>query len=151
MPSLSLSEIQQLLPHREPFLFVDEIEDYELGSRIVGRTRFSKGHFFFQNGDGFVPETLLVEAAAQVGALLILLDPAYAGKIPYFMTLEKMKFHRRIRADETIHFKGTMEKMRGDFGILGGHCWIGEELVAEGTMRVALAERPPEMESNAPR
>lgn len=141
MPRLTLTEIQQLLPHRFPFLFVDEIEDYELGVRIVGRKKFSADDFFLQAGPEFVPETLLIETAAQVGALLILKDPAYSDKIPYFMSVEAMTFHRRIRVGETVRIIGTIEKMRGAFGIVAGQAWIGEEHVAEGTMRVALADR----------
>lgn len=141
MPRLTLSEIQELLPHRFPFLFVDEIEDYELGVRIVGCKRFSSDDFFLHSGDEFVPETILIEAAAQVGALLILKDPTYADKIPYFMSVEAMTFHRRVRVGETVRFIGTLDKMRGAFGILSGRGWVGEKLVAEGTMRVALADR----------
>jgi 3-hydroxyacyl-[acyl-carrier-protein] dehydratase len=140
MPRLTLAEIQQLLPHRSPFLFVDEIEDYELGVRIIGRKRFSSDDFFLQTGSGFVPETLLIETAAQVGALLILKDPAYSDKIPYFMSVEGMRFHRRICVGETVRVVGTIEKMRGIFGILSGQAWIGEEHVAEGIMRVALTD-----------
>ncbi|MBZ5552260.1 MAG: beta-hydroxyacyl-ACP dehydratase [Acidobacteriia bacterium] len=141
MPRLTLAEIQQLLPHRSPFLFVDEIEDYELGIRIIGRKRFSADDFFLQSGLEFVPETLLIETAAQVGALLILKDPAYSDKIPYFMSVEGMTFHRRIRVGETVRVVGTIERIRGAFGILSGQAWVGEEHVAEGTMRVALADR----------
>jgi 3-hydroxymyristoyl/3-hydroxydecanoyl-(acyl carrier protein) dehydratase len=148
MPCLTLTEIQQLLPHRFPFLFLDEVEDYELGVRIIGRKRFSADDFFLQTGSEFVPETLLIETAAQVGALLILKDPAYSDKIPYFMSVEGMTFHRRIRVGETVRFVGTIEKMRGAFGILSGQAWIGEEHVAEGTMRVALADRSPAAADN---
>jgi len=141
MPRLTLPEIEQLLPHRFPFLFVDEIEDYELGVQITGRKQFSGNDFFLRHLGGFVPETILIEAAAQVGALLILKDPAYSEKIPYFMSVEGMTFHRRVRVGETVHFVETIERMRGAFGILSGRGWVGEELVAEATMRVALADR----------
>ena len=141
MPKLNFSEIEGLLPHRYPFLFVDEIDDYELGASISGTKRFSAGDFYVQTGDGFVPESILIEAAAQVGAILILVDPAYAGKVPYFMGIDSMTFHRRIRVGETIRFEERIEHMRGAFGILHGKAWIGEELVAEAIMRVALGDR----------
>jgi 3-hydroxyacyl-[acyl-carrier-protein] dehydratase len=149
MPRLTLAEIHQLLPHRPPFLFVDEVEDYELGVRIIGCKRFSADDFFLQTGSEFVPETLLIETAAQVGALLILKDPAYSDKLPYFMSVEGMLFHRRIRVGETVRVVGTIEKIRGAFGILSGQAWIGEEYVAEGTMRVALADRIPAVEGQS--
>lgn len=142
MPSLSLTEIKELLPHRFPFLFVDEVEDYEVGVRILGRKRFSSEDFFMQGGGEFIPETILVETAAQVGALLILKDPQNAGKIPYFMSIDAMTFHRRIRVGETVRIEGKVLKMRGSFGILHGRSFVGDELIAEGTVRFALADRP---------
>ncbi len=141
MPKLTCFEIQKLLPHRYPFVFVDEIEDFELGKSICGYKQFSGGEVFVQTGDGFVPESILVEAAAQVGAILILVDPVHAGKIPYFMGIDSVVFHRRVRVGETIRFEESVERMRGSFGILKGKAWVNGELVAEATMRVALAER----------
>jgi 3-hydroxyacyl-[acyl-carrier-protein] dehydratase len=150
MPKLTLSEIKQLLPHRYPFLFVDEVDDYELGVKISGTKRFAASDFYMQAGEGFVPEAILTEAAAQVGAILILVDPAYAGKIPYFMGIDSVVFHRRIRVGETIRFEESIQRMRGAFGVLSGRAWIGEELVSEATMRVALADRA-SVESNPSR
>lgn len=141
MPKLNHADIEQILPHRPPFLFVDEIEDYELGKQITGQKRFSAGDFMVQDGQGFVPESILIEASAQVGAVLILKDPQYAGRLPFFMGIESMVFHRRIRVGETIRFVETIEKIRGPFGVLSGKAWVGEELVAEATMRVAIGDR----------
>ncbi|MDD5544615.1 MAG: 3-hydroxyacyl-[acyl-carrier-protein] dehydratase FabZ [Acidobacteriia bacterium] len=141
MPKLTHTEIEQILPHRHPFLFVDEVEDYELGKRITGHKMFSAGDFMVQDGGGFVPEAILIEASAQVGAVLILKDPQYAGRIPFFMGIESMVFHRRVRVGEAIRFVETIEKIRGPFGVLSGKAWVGEELVAEATMRVALGDR----------
>ncbi len=149
MPKLNFSQIQQLLPHRYPFLFVDEVDEYELGQRIVGQKRFSAGDFFVQAGEGYVPEAILIEASAQVGAILILVDPAYGGKIPFFMGIDSMKFHRRIRVGESIRFEERIERMRGAFGVLTGKAWIGDELVAEATMRVALGDRNAAAAGNA--
>jgi 3-hydroxymyristoyl/3-hydroxydecanoyl-(acyl carrier protein) dehydratase len=142
MPKLTLTEIEKLLPHRFPFLFVDSIEDYVLGGEIIGHKRFSANDFYVQAGNGFVPESILIETSAQVGAILILIDPAYAGKIPYFMGIDTMVFHRRIRIGESIRFQEKIEKMRGAFGVMMGRAWVEDELVAEATMRVALGDRP---------
>lgn len=150
MPKLNLSDIERLLPHRYPFLFVDQIDDYELGVSISGTKRFSAGDFYAQTGDGFVPESILIESAAQVGAILILVDPAYVGKIPYFMGIDSMIFHRRIRVGETIRFEERIERLRGAFGILHGKAWIGDALVAEAAMRVALGDRDTAAAGNSP-
>jgi 3-hydroxyacyl-[acyl-carrier-protein] dehydratase len=149
MPRLTLKEIEQILPHRFPFLFVDEIEDYELGKQISGEKRYSAGDFMVQSGEGFVPEAILIESAAQVGAVLILKDPAYAGRIPFFMGIELMVFHRRVRVGETVRFLETIDKIRGPFGVISGKAWVGEELVAEATMRVALGDRAAMTSGNA--
>ena len=96
MTQLSSDQIQALIPHRPPFLLIDQVVEIESGKRIVGTKHVSLEHDAFLRGHfpGYpvMPGVLIVEALAQAGAVLVMQDGSHAGKIPYFARIDNCRF-----------------------------------------------------------
>ncbi|HDQ14605.1 MAG TPA: beta-hydroxyacyl-ACP dehydratase [Sediminispirochaeta sp.] len=128
-----MSEIEKLLPHRPPFLFVDSLEFYD-EQRIVGHKTFSKEMVFFQGhfpDYPVVPGVLLVEAMAQCGGAGVNAQGTLGGALFFLATVEKAKFRRQVRPDEKVRFE--IENLRVSARALKqrGKAFVGEDLAAE--------------------
>jgi 3-hydroxyacyl-[acyl-carrier-protein] dehydratase len=110
-----------LLPHRPPFRFVDSVDVYEAGGRVQARYRvtgdepFLAGHF---PGNPVFPGVLQLEALAQTGAIAVLGDARYAGKLPLFGGVEEVRFRRMVRPGDELVLDVEMERLsaRGGWG-----------------------------------
>jgi 3-hydroxyacyl-[acyl-carrier-protein] dehydratase len=110
-----------LLPHRSPFRFVDAVDEVSPGERAVARYRvsgdeaFLAGHF---PGNPVFPGVIQVEALAQTGAIALLADARYAGRLPLFGGLEKVRFRRIVRPGDELRLEVEMERLsaRGGWG-----------------------------------
>lgn len=110
-----------LLPHRPPFRFVDAVDECAAGERVVARYRvtgqedFLTGHF---PGNPIFPGVLQVEALAQAGAVAVLSDPRFTGKLPLFGGIEKVRFRRQVVPGDELMLTVVMEKLgaRGGWG-----------------------------------
>src|SRR5579864_7035011 len=120
MPELSRQDIERLIPHRDPFLFVDRITEVEFGRRAVGWLDDVGAHQLILSGHfpGFpvLPGAILVEALAEVGAVAALGLPAYRGKIALLAGLDGWKFRRMARPGDQVRLEAELLRLRGSFG-----------------------------------
>jgi 3-hydroxyacyl-[acyl-carrier-protein] dehydratase len=127
------------LPHRPPFVFIDEVEQLEIGLQAVARKRFGGEEPFFQGhfpGNPIVPGVLLAEAMAQTAGIAI----GGPGKMFLLTAIRAMKFLRPIRPQEEIYFRAKRVGEVGGLVQCAVEAHVQGELVAEGQLILALAD-----------
>jgi 3-hydroxyacyl-[acyl-carrier-protein] dehydratase len=143
--TLDIIEIQKLLPHRYPFLMVDAIVEVERLKRIVGIKNVSINEYYFQGhfpGKPVMPGVLILEAVAQVGGLLLLMDiPDRDKKLLYFVAVDGARFRRPVVPGDQLRIEVSVLNWRGDFCKLEGKATVNGELAAEGTVMCKMIDR----------
>src|SRR5918998_2892928 len=143
---LDYAAIEKILPHRYPFLLVDRITEFEVDKRIVGIKNISSNErYLSQPVDGgrpVLPPTILTEAVAQVGAIMILAKPENREKLIYFMGIEKVRYRRPVYAGDQVVIEALVRRLRSRMGLLRGIARVEGKIVCEGTMTFALG--PPQ-------
>ena len=141
---LDMKQIQEILPHRYPFLLVDRILELEEGRRAVGIKNVSANEPYFQGhfpGHPVMPGVLIIEAMAQVGAVAVLKLPGFAGKIALFAGIDKARFRRQVLPGDQLRIVVEVIKLRGTVGKASAIACVGEEVAAEAEIMFALGER----------
>ena len=136
--------IQRILPHRYPFLLVDRVTEFEAETRVVGIKNVSLNEQCLSVEPGRIPTlppTILTEALAQVGAIMILGKPENHDKLIYFMGIDHMKFRKPVHAGDQVIFTATVRRLRARMGVLYGVARVNGEVVADGVVRFALGPR----------
>jgi 3-hydroxyacyl-[acyl-carrier-protein] dehydratase len=142
---LEIEDIKAILPHRYPFLLVDRIVEFEEDRRIVGIKNVSSDERYFIAGPGGVPvlpASILTEAMAQTGAVLILAKPENRSRLIYFMGIDRVRYRRPVTAGDSVRLEAIVVRLRSRMGSLRGIARVGGRVVCEGTMTFALADRP---------
>ncbi len=141
MTNMNKSEIEQIIPHRYPFLFVDEIIELEPGRRAVGLKNVAADEWYFQGhfpGQPIMPGVLILEALAQVGCVAILSRPEHRGKIVLFAGIDKVRFKREVKPGDRLTLKVEISRWHGKIGKGLVQADVGEDLVAEAELIFAL-------------
>lgn len=141
---LTTLQIQQILPHRYPFLLVDRVVEMEVPKRAVGIKNVSINEEFFLGhfpGAPVMPGMLILECMAQVGGLMLLSDPRHQGKYILFGGVDKVRFHKPVVPGDTLRIEVNVLKDRGRFGKVQGHAFVEGQCVAEGEFLYAIVER----------
>ena len=138
---LDHAAIERILPHRYPFLLVDRVTEFEEDKRIVGIKNVSRNDHYLSNeasGARVFPPTLLTEAIAQVGAILILAKPENRQRLPLLAGIKRFRFRRAVLPGEVIEMEAHVVRLGSRMGVLEGVARVDGKPVAEGTMTCAL-------------
>jgi 3-hydroxyacyl-[acyl-carrier-protein] dehydratase len=139
---LDYAAIERILPHRYPFLLVDRVIALEPDKRIVGVKNVSVNERYLSppgtDGRSALPPTILTEAVAQVGAILILSKPENRNRLIYFMGIEKVRFRGAVYPGDVVEIEALVKRLRSRMGVLTGRARVGHTVVAHGTMTFAL-------------
>ena len=142
---LELEDIKRILPHRYPFLLVDRIVEFEAGKRIVGIKNVTSDERYFIAGPGgrpIIPASILTEAMAQAGAILVLVKPENRDRLIYFMGIDRVRYRRPVVAGDQVILEAEVIRLRSKMGILRGRALVDGEIACEGEMTFALGDRP---------
>ena len=141
---LDYAAIERILPHRYPFLLVDRVTDFEPDRRIVGIKNVSLNERYLWHdaqGPPVLPPTILTEAIAQVGAILILAKPENREKLIFFMGIERVRYRRPVHPGDTVEIEAVVKRLRSRMGVLSGAARVNGTVVCEGTMTFALGPK----------
>ena len=134
-------QIMEIIPHRDPFLLIDEVEELEVGKRVVATKFISPDSFWFQGhfpGHPVTPGVLIIEMLAQAGAVCARSRPENQGKIAFFAGIDKAKFRRQVLPGDTLRLEVEMLRVRGNFGMGKGTATVGGERAASAEITFAL-------------
>ena len=141
MISLNIKEIQEIIPHRYPFLFVDSIERLEPLKRAVGYKNVTMNEYFFQGHfpqEPVLPGVIIIEALAQVGAIALLYDEKFRGKIAYFGGIKNARFREKVVPGDRLKLEVEIIKMKGPMGIGQGTAKVGDKVVCQAELTFAV-------------
>ena len=142
-PLLDRSEIEAILPHRDPFLLIDEVVELEPGTRVVARKRvrpdewYLTGHF---PGRPIMPGVLIVEAMAQTGAVAVLSEEANRGRLALFAGIDGVRFKRIVEPGDELELTCELERVRGPIGRGKATATVDGALAARGTLTFAVEQ-----------
>jgi len=146
---LDNAAIEKILLHRYPFLFVDRITEFEVDKRIVGIKNVSLNERHLSHttrgSRPVLPPTILTEAVAQVGAILILAKPENRRRLPLLAGIKRFRYRKPARPGDVVEIEAQVVRLGSRMGVLEGIARVDGKVIADGTMTCALgpAQSPP--------
>jgi len=140
---MQVNEIMKRIPHRYPFLLVDRVLELELGKRGVGIKNVTVNEPFFQGhfpGTPIMPGVLMIEAMAQLGAVVVLGMPENQGKLALFAGIDNVRFRRQVVPGDQLRLEVEITRLRGPLGKGKGKALVEGEVAAEGDIMFALVD-----------
>ena len=143
--SFDVNQIMEILPHRPPFLLIDRVLKTDCKSyveaikNVTVNEAFFKGHF---PGAPIMPGVLIVEATAQAAAIIVMGHPQSKGKIPFFMSIDKVKFRKPVVPGDQIHIRVDAIRMRESSGKAQAVVKVGDDIVTEAILAFVIADPP---------
>jgi 3-hydroxyacyl-[acyl-carrier-protein] dehydratase len=138
---LDYAAIERILPHRSPFLLVDRITEFEVDKRIVGIKNVSLNERYMSHeatGVPVLPPTILTEAVAQVGAIMILAKPENRQRLIYFRGIERVRYRHPVYPGDVVEIEAIVLRLRSRMGTLKGVARVNGRPVIDGIMTFAL-------------
>ena len=135
------AEIESILPHRDPFLLLDEVVELEPGRRVVARREVRADDFWVPGHfpeRAVMPGVLIVEAMAQAGAVAVLVEEENRGKIAFFAGIDDCRFKRIVSPGDVLTLTCEIDTVRGPIGRGKATAHVGNELAARGTLTFAV-------------
>ena len=141
MSLLTTKEIMDIIPHRQPFLLIDTIEELEPGIRAVGKKCVSYNEPYFAGHfpeEPVMPGVLIVEALAQTGAVAILSQPDFRGKTAYFGAIQSAKFKRKVVPGDVLILETEIVKRKGPVGVGSAKAYVDGKLAVQAELTFAI-------------
>ncbi len=138
---LGIKEIMKVLPHRPPFLLIDQIIEFEPGKKVVAKKCVTMNEPFFVGHfpqEPVMPGVLIIEALAQTGAFALLSLPENEGKIAFFGGVKEARFKRKVVPGDVLTLTTEIIKMRGPIGIGSAVATVDGEVCATATLTFAI-------------
>ncbi len=140
-----VNEIQKVLPHRPPFLLIDKIVDTDNKTyvdaikNVTINEPFFVGHF---PGAPIMPGVLIIEAAAQAAAIVVMENPESKGKIPFFMSIDKVKFRKPVVPGDQLKIRIEILRLRSTSGKASAVVKVNDDVVTEAVLGFIIATPP---------
>ena len=141
MSLLSTKEIMEIIPHRQPMLLIDTVEEMEVGVRAVAKKCVSYNEPYFAGhfpGEPVMPGALIVEALAQTGAVAILSTEENKGKTAYFAGINNAKFKKKVLPGDVLTLETEIIKEKGPIGVGSGKAYVDGKLVCQAELTFAI-------------
>jgi len=146
---LDVVQIQEILPHRYPFLLVDKVTSMEIGKDIVAYKNVSISEPVFQGhfpGHPIYPGVMILEGMAQAGGILAFKSGGYTEdemkeKVMYFMSIDKAKFRTPVKPGDRLEYRIEILKHRKNLVVLGGKAYIDDVLAAEAELKAMIVDK----------
>ena len=138
---LNKEEIKNIIPQRDPFLMIDEVEEYVPGESSIAYKNVNEQEWYFKGhfpGNPIMPGVLIAESLAQTGAVAILSMDENKGKNALFGGIDKMKFKRKVLPGDRLKLEVKIIKRKGPIGVGEAIATIDEKIVAKGELTFAL-------------
>ena len=140
---LDKSAIEAILPHRDPFLLIDEVLELEPGRKVVARKTVREDEWYLAGhfpGRPVMPGVLIVEAMAQTGAVAVLSEEENRGKLALFAGIDNVRFKRIVEPGDELELTCELERVRGPIGRGASTARVDGELAARGTLTFAIEQ-----------
>lgn len=141
MSILSAKEIMEIIPHRQPFMLIDTIEELEPGIKAVGKKCVSYNEPFFAGHfpqEPIMPGVLIIEALAQVGAVAILSLSENKGKTAYFAAINSAKFKGKVIPGDVLMLETEIIKVKGPIGLGSAKAYVNGKIVTQAEITFAI-------------
>ena len=138
---LNKEEIKNIIPQRDPFLMIDEVEEYVPGESAIAYKNVNEQEWYFKGhfpGNPIMPGVLIAESLAQTGAVAILSMDENKGKNALFGGIDKMKFKRKVLPGDRLKLEVKIIKRKGPIGVGEAIATVDEKIVAKGELTFAL-------------
>lgn len=138
----NIEQIKAIIPHRYPFLLIDQIDDI-IENKIIGRKAVTINEPFFQGHfpeKAVMPGVLIIEALAQTGAVLLLSQEQFKGKIAYFAGIDQVRFKQVVRPGDVLKLEVSLTRQRSSIGFASAKAYVNDQVVCSAELMFSVGE-----------